>query len=254
MSSKLPSLVGAALAFSAGGAGAAVVLDWAPEAQAQATAPYHSPYPAPGYAGWQPRERTDFDLGPTLPPWDEVNRPVHRGFHARFSAGPTLARVASIDPLQPTSFSGFAAALSLSAGSTVLDDLLVFGELEAQSAISPRIGGVDPQQFPERTAVTTIGLGGGLAYYFMPSNVNLAAAVLLSQIRTVDRQRDQLLARTTLGPALHVSAGKDWALTDSWAVGLALRAHLAQLADAAPDGAAPWRAYGLGLALSALYH
>ena len=100
--------------------------------------------------------------------------------------------------------------------------------------------------------MTTLGLGGGVTYYFMPSNLNLSAALLVSQARTVDRHRDQLLGRSEVGPALHLQAGKDWPLAGHWALGLSLRAHLAQMEDARERHTA-WRSYGLGLALSAIY-
>ena len=86
----------------------------------------------------------------------------------------------------------------------------------------------------------------------MPSNLNLSAALLISQVRTVDRRRDQLIGRSEIGPALHLQAGKDWPLAANWALGLSLRAHLAQLEDARERRTA-WRSYGLGLALSAIY-
>jgi hypothetical protein len=217
--------------------------------------PPHEPYPPPGYAAdWQPAERTDFALDPTLPlDLDDPAEAHHRGFHLRLSACPSLARMRSVGAPQPTSFSGFAAGLSVAAGATLADDVVVFGEIAAATAIAPRVQSVDVHvRYPEGTAVTTLGLGGGVAYYFMPSNLNLSAAVLISQVRTVDRQRDQLLGRSEIGPALHLQAGKDWPLAGRWALGLSLRAHLAQLEDARERHTA-WRSYGLGLALSAIY-
>jgi hypothetical protein len=215
--------------------------------------PQHEPYPPPGYAAdWQPAERTDFALDPTLPlDLDDPAEAHHRGFHLRLSACPWLSRVRSVGAPRPTTFSGFAAGLSVAVGATLADDVVVFGEVAAASAIAPRVQSVDGR-YPEGTAVTTLGLGGGVAYYFMPSNLNLSAAVLISQVRAVDRQRDQLLGHTEIGPALHLQAGKDWPLAARWALGLSLRGHLAQLEDARERQTA-WRSYGLGLALSAIY-
>jgi hypothetical protein len=225
----------------------------AARANAPVADPPHEPYPPPGYAAdWQPAERTDFALDPTLPlDLDDPAEAHHRGFHLRVSACPSLARVRSVGAPQPTSFSGFSAGLSLAAGAALADDVVVFGEVAAASAIAPRVSSVDGR-YPDGTAVTTLGLGGGVAYYFMPSNLNLSAALLISQVRTVDRQRDQLLGRSEIGPALHLQAGKDWPLAGRWALGLSLRAHLAQLEDARERHTA-WRSYGLGLALSAIY-
>ena len=221
--------------------------------QAPRPDPQHEPYPPPGYAAdWQPAERTDFALDPTLPAdLDDPAEPHHRGFHLRLSACPSLSRMRSVGAPQPTSFSGFSAGLSVAAGSTLADDVVVFGEVAAASAIAPRVQSMDGR-YPDGTAVTTLGLGGGVAYYFMPSNLNLSAALLISQVRTVDRQRDQLLGRSEIGPALHLQAGKDFALTSDWALGLSLRGHLSQLEDARERHTA-WRSYGLGLALSAVY-
>ena len=103
--------------------------------------------------------------------------PHHRGFHLRLSATPSLSRTSSVGAPQPTSFSGFAAGLSVAAGAAVVDDVVVFGEVAAASAIAPRVQSVDVHvRYPDGTAVTTLGLGGGVAYYFMPSNLNLSAA------------------------------------------------------------------------------
>jgi hypothetical protein len=230
-----------------------VALALIPLSLARGQEPAHEPYPPPGYAAdWQPAERTDFTLDPTMPLEAEDQwGPHHRGFHLRVSATPSLSRTSSVGAPQLTSFSGFAAGLSVAAGAAVVDDVVVFGEVAAASAIAPRVQSGD-LRYPDGTAVTTLGLGGGVAYYFMPSNLNLSAALLISQVRTVDRRRDQLIGHSEIGPALHLQAGKDWPLAANWALGLSLRAHLAQLEDARERQTA-WRSYGLGLALSAIY-
>ncbi len=82
-----------------------------PLSLARGQEPAHEPYPPPGYAAdWQPAERTDFTLDPTMPMEAEDQRgPHHRGFHLRVSATPSLSRTSSVGAPQPTSFSGFAA-------------------------------------------------------------------------------------------------------------------------------------------------
>jgi hypothetical protein len=230
-------------------------------AVAQATVPY----PPPGYAAeWQPEpapypDPIEYQDGEALDPArPAAARAAHGpGFYLRLTLGPTLSHVSSHANGFTNSITGMGGALSLAAGGFLVDNLAAFAELSGASALNPDFRGADV--VPERTALTTLAVGGGLVYYFMPANLSLSGAMLLTQARAVDRTvgGGTLLGRTNFGPGLHVAAGKEWVLTGNFGLGLSLRGHLAWLKDASPAAAsgpaAPWRSYGLSLALSASF-
>lgn len=205
------------------------------------------PYPPPGYAA-------NRDLGPNPFPINEDDFGSEGGRHAglwlRLMSGPIHARLGTAGDGGATNLNGWGAAVSVAVGAAIIDDFVLYGELSGASALNPSVQ-APSSEGPGHLgiALTTLGVGGGLAYYFMPVDLYVSGAVMLAQARAVERSSERLLGRTAWGPATAFSVGKEWWLSDHFGLGVALRADLASLADAGGSGVT-WHSVGLSAALS----
>lgn len=121
---------------------------------------------------------------------------------------------------------GIAVPLGVSVGGGLADNLIVYGELSTWlmftkgSAVK-----IDGEEAPHDVSAATYALvtGPGLAYYFMPANVFLAGTVAVTAVgASVEQDGERFLefnAGRGVGVALRL--GREWALSNRWAIGLA---------------------------------
>jgi hypothetical protein len=96
-----------------------------------------------------------------------------------------------------------------------------------------------------------LGFGGGVAYYFMPANVYVSAAIAAIQLR-VD-YKDEEIAKTDTGVGIDLLVGKEWWVSEGWGVGVALELSGGRVKDNGP-GSPTWSAGSLGLLFSATFN
>jgi hypothetical protein len=130
------------------------------------------------------------------------------------------------------SVSGTGAGLTLAFGKVVRPNLILFGALGTFIASDPEVhvGKVARTQTGS-TGVT--GLGVGATTYVMPANVFGSVTLAAMQLSSSDGNGTELtsaeLAPTSWGPAVTVSAGKEWWVSPNWGLGGALILNVAGL-------------------------
>jgi hypothetical protein len=139
------------------------------------------------------------------------------GFFLRLSAGPGTAT---------TSFDLFGADLEIS-GPTGDANLAIGGMVTRNLALHATLFGwvaSDPDMsFLGRTGrlsadVSLSGLGIGLTYYFMPVNIYVSGSVGAASLTV---ESGQTSGETDLGPAMDLTLGKEWWVSESWGLGVA---------------------------------
>jgi hypothetical protein len=158
----------------------------------------------------------------------------HDGFYTRLAVGLGLASASGAG----TKYSGGSFVLDAAVGGALTEHLILYGELLFHSIPGPKgkpkVG--DPTLVGN--PVDNIGLGPGLAYYFMPWNFYLSGSLLFQKV---------LLTKTSVvvAPAVAVSSkqftktglgfnlmvGKEWWVSDNWGLGVALQLLLAGAKD-----------------------
>jgi hypothetical protein len=165
---------------------------------------------------------------------------------ARASSGPTNVKL-----------SGGGVGFRAAVGGAILENLILFGELVLDSALSPdlEVGGMLTGTFNDGSADIG-GVGGGAAYYIMPINVYLAAALVASRFTLHDSGNGQVGA-THLGLGFDFTVGKEWFVSDNWGLGIAGQLLLASMKDKVelPGAGRPyWKGVGLSIAFSATFN
>jgi hypothetical protein len=181
----------------------------------------------------------------------------HDGFYLRMLLGPGFTSAKASSGSESIKLSGGGLGLSVAIGGALRDNFILFGELVVDSAISPdlEIRGVKTGTLQNASA-NIGGLGGGVAYYFMPFNAYLSGALVASRLTIEDRNNDET-GSSDLGPALDLTIGKEWFVSDNWGLGVAVQVLLASMKDNEPlaNGAtATWKAIGFAIGLSATFN
>ncbi len=179
-------------------------------------------------------------LPPPAPAVPIVGARLHDGwyFRAQLGGGGLYASRENAAK-QKVSISGTGAGLTLAFGKVVRDNLILFGSLGTFTASDPHVevGKVGRTQ-KGTTGVT--GLGVGATTYVMPAN--LFGSVTLSAMRMASTDGNGTdistadLTPTGWGPAVTVSAGKEWWVSPNWGLGGALILNVAGLPGQKTDG------------------
>jgi hypothetical protein len=215
-------------------------------------APYY--YPQPGYyqpAGYPP---------PGYPPLAAVRRPVqhlHDGFYLRLQLGYSFltsvsANVAGVE----TSYSGNGVGMGMAIGAAIVPNLIVFGTgfLSGGFGSTLSVGSFHADSGQD---LNLYGLGAGVAYYFQPINMYLAAAVsgmkadLTPTDQTASNHATTNLTRT--GPGVQLLVGKEWWVSENWGLGIAAEILFSSMPDAT-DPSTTWRGSAFNLVFSATYN
>ena len=131
-----------------------------------------------------------------------------------------------------TKYSGGSFVLDAAVGGALTEHLILYGELLFHSIPGPKgkpkVG--DPTLVGN--PVDNIGLGPGLAYYFMPLNLYLSGTLLLQQVQLSDsNDSSNSVALTNTGIGCSLMVGKEWWVSDNWGLGVALQLLLAGAKD-----------------------
>jgi len=143
------------------------------------------------------------------------------GLFLRLSGGFGYARSKMEESGVSLQFSGSSADVNLAIGGMVTPKLALHATLIGWMTSGPEIkvcdgrcetGSSDDLDF------SLSGFGGGVTYYFMPSNFYLSGSICAAQLTlTVDNAS----LDSDYGPAIDITAGKEWWVSDSWGLGVA---------------------------------
>ena len=142
---------------------------------------------------------------------------THDGFFLRLSAGGGYASTSIEDAGAESKLSGTGGDLNLAIGGVVGTNLALHGTLFGWVVSDPDVelegsgsGTVDGD-------VTMSVFGGGVTYYFMPSNIYISPSIGLATLSfdgDVEGSSDS-------GFAIDITLGKEWWVGNSWGLGVA---------------------------------
>lgn len=141
------------------------------------------------------------------------------GFFLRLSAGGGPAST-SIEILGvETEFSGTGGDVNFAIGGMVTRNLALHGTIFGWALSEPemQVGSVDWGEVNADLSMSAVG--AGLTYYFMPVNLYLSGSVGAGKL-TLDTNVGDF--DTDYGIAFDATAGKEWWVSDRWALGVAV--------------------------------
>ena len=163
----------------------------------------------------------------------DLHRHVGAFVHAELGAGYLQS-----EPGGPGAVSGPTVSFGLSVGGAVTENWILAAELSGNIAPEAGVSGV-----PNLNAEVGLAFfGAGLRHYFMPINIFVALA---PGATVLSRNGDLGNGHTRLGWGLKFSAGKEWWVSECWAVGLAAYA-LVSFNEDPPEQNTPGAGGGLG--------
>ncbi len=139
------------------------------------------------------------------------------GFFLRLAAGLGYAQTKFGDPDIPMEISGPAGDLDIAIGAVISRNLALHGTLFGWSAPDPSVE-IDDISGELEGSVTLSSIGGGLTYYFMPTNLYFSGSVGLASLSV---ETDVGAGETDRGPAFELALGKEWWVGNSWGLGVA---------------------------------
>ena len=211
--------------------------------------------PAPAPAPARP-------LGPPQPYYAGVSTPpppprpgveTHDGFMLRLAAG--LGSSSASEVLLSggeVGWRGLAGTFSLDIGGAVAGDLALHGRLASFVTFNPtvEVDGTDLGTAEDLSISFTL-FGIGLTYYFMPVNIYLTGVVGISGVSTTFRGETRQGSYRGLG--LNFDVGKEWWVSDNWALGVAGRLWMSSIAEDADEGEGALTTTGLLVMFSTTY-
>lgn len=155
---------------------------------------------------------------------------THDGFFLRITPGFGYSSVSETlpDNLLPAqykgkdvmSFSGgFPVANTIQIGGTVSENLIIYGESGGIIMSNPTVKVFEEEvEDPGDVLVYLGGIGPGMTYYFMPSNIYLSATILASfamvHIEGAETQN------SNIGFGFNFMVGKEWWAGEQWGLGV----------------------------------
>ncbi len=184
------------------------------------------------------------------PPAEVAGKHVHEDLFVHALLGPSFILATTTADGQDLSASGGGATLRLAAGWNVARGLVVFAEVFADVTVSPTFEAGDLMDEPDDTAFGVSGVGAGLAYY-LGGNYYVSGSVDVVSLRleyeeagrTVTRESDE-------GLGGNITLGREFWVSDGWALGLAVQAFLGSVPGANDTD---WTVGTFGAGLSATF-
>jgi hypothetical protein len=184
-------------------------------------------YPPPGY-GYPPPGYAAPGYAP--PPRHLAGFHEHDGFYLRLHTGAGYTRMSANSTGNDIVISGGSLALSIAVGGAITDNLILFGTFTFAEITSPDIK-INGMSFgTSNNSADSAGLGGGVAYYFEPSNVYLSGSLLAHQLQISD-SGGNAVAQTQWGVGFEGLVGKEWWVSDNWGLGIAAQFLFASMKD-----------------------
>lgn len=219
-----------------------------PYGQAPAGQQPYAPPPSyqPGYQ--QPRPYQQYPAGEPYAYRPNPNAQRHDGFYFRVFVGPgyTSFTADEID----LKVSGGGGAFGLAFGGAVSDNVIVYGELFDDIAVGPEVEANGMTATADDISAGVIGVGAGIAYYFIPANVYISGTVSASQLSV--QEDGEETGETEFGLGLSAMVGKEWWVSDNWGLGIAGKVFLGQMDEKGADYT--YSASALALVFSATYN
>jgi len=170
------------------------------------------------------------------------------GFFLRLSAGGGAAKTEITYQGSTEEFSGGAGDFNFAVGGIVSPNLALHGTLWGWLLSDPEYR-VDNFTAQTNADVTLTAVGGGITYYFMPSNFYLSGSVGMG---TLSLDAGGVSLETDAGAVIDVTLGKEWWVGNRWGLGAALGFGYHSIPDGGVD--AKWSGPSFALRFTATYN
>lgn len=170
---------------------------------------------------------------------------THDGFFLRLQGGIGDIKTEETNILDyDLEMYGIGGIFSVKVGSIIYPNLIAFGEVGGASVSNPEFKWGPENGETSDAELSMTGIGGGLSYYIMPINIYISMSGLLSYTTFKFKK---ILGESEPGLGLHFSIGKEWWVSDDWAIGCALWAHKSSMHENDSEGKHEIdnRAYGI---------
>lgn len=147
---------------------------------------------------------------------DEARK--HEGFFLRFllGGGPSSIVLKDVEG-SDMKFKPTGSDFHIQIGKSVGENLIVYGDLGGLSLFDPDVEWKGDTATSEDVSVSAFGFGAGVTYYMMPSNIFVSGSILA--VKNSLEYGDNIEAEGEYGFGLLLSAGKEWWISDKWALG-----------------------------------
>lgn len=144
----------------------------------------------------------------------------HDGFFLRLLGGPSYSNQTYNDAPSDMKVYGVSGSFALQVGGTIAENLVAFGEVSGFTITNPSIDIGSTTYETEDTKSSSYGFGGGVTYYIMPANFYFTASILAANVSIeYTRGSTTYKGETDIGFGFFVGAGKEWWISDDWALG-----------------------------------
>ena len=181
----------------------------------------------------------------------------HRGFFLRPDIGFGYLTASMSESGGDYTVSGPGAYLGLAIGGSVADGVIVAGRLWGMGAPSPTVTFNSQGGAPGESGLRFAAIGPEFDYYFMPANFFLGATLALSRIAL--KMGGRITAggndySTDFGVAAQLAAGKEWWVSNDWALGLKGELTITVNQDKGVSNQGTWLGFGFAIGFSATYN
>jgi hypothetical protein len=153
----------------------------------------------------------------------------HDGFFLRMLYGFGYAETVEKDVMgSDLKFSGTSDALRFQIGGTVSDNLILYGEFGGIMQIEPEMEWMGQSGSTSDVTVSAFDIGGGITYYFMPSNFYLSFSLHTSQ---AEFEYNKVKGDSEFGFGFNAMVGKEWWVGAQWALGAAFYGYYSTMKD-----------------------
>jgi hypothetical protein len=173
---------------------------------------------------------------------------AHDGFFLQLDLGGGYLRSEINEAVLDAKIDGGGGEFSVAVGYNVAPGLIVAGQLWGMGAVDPS---VELNGVPANANDTTLalsGIGVSLTYYLKPYNVYVQGT---PSITTLTVERNNADIGTDTGFGVRLAVGKEWWVSDSWALGL--NVHAAWSWNDLDVGGGNFGSQWYGLGLTATY-
>jgi hypothetical protein len=157
---------------------------------------------------------------------------LHDGFYVRLTSGLGILNAKYSYAGQDETISGGGLTMTFAFGGAVTPNLVLYGEMLMTMAVNPtyEYSGTSQQLGYD---VSLFGIGPGVTYYLLPSNLYFSGTFAFSQVQANDnsssRSSNSSVDITDMGVGASFMVGKEWWVSSNWGLGVAGLFHLASM-------------------------
>ncbi|NTW49303.1 MAG: hypothetical protein HGB19_06170 [Chlorobiales bacterium] len=150
----------------------------------------------------------------------------HDGFYLSMAIGPVFGSITDEVVGYPYEMdvSGTGIEFDFKIGGAIDENLILHATLNGKVLSGPtiEITGYPSVQAPSSVSFNEVMLGGGLTYYVMPANIFFSGSLGIGRFSISNDNNSSAEVTTETGFSMQVKVGKEWWVSDTWALGIAV--------------------------------